>query len=330
MVKNQFNKEKNELYELFQLFLKSKQIEKAIELIQPENCAIAFEIGLFYGQHDSIEVALRIFDRLTQICPRDALFWLNKGVALVRLGREWDAMQCFIQATQKNPALSGAWCEIGSLFVRWEEYRKAIKSFEKAHDVPPCYAKNWWCKGFEFLMKRRYKTALKYFDEALHIDPTLEDGFIEKGIALTRLQRIPEALLCFKDALKLNQNARTFHYMGIAYLKAGIHDKALRSFNAALHLNDKLPEIWVGKAIAAERLNFIRDAHQCLDKALELKQDYDLAWFNKAVLLDRQGKKAAAAESFEHALDINPILLKPTPMRWNIPNENNWSKEGTD
>jgi len=170
----------NKLYEGFHFFLESKQIESAIRLIKPENYEAAFELGIFYGQHGSPEVALKIFDRLTQIRPTDALVWLNKGVELVNLRYDWDAMKCFLQATQGNPDLASAWCEIGCLLVRWEEYRKAMKSFKKALEVPPCYARIWWSKGAELILKKRYKMALKYLDEALRIDSQFEDGFIDR------------------------------------------------------------------------------------------------------------------------------------------------------
>lgn len=316
-------KDVNKLYEGFHFFVESKQVENAIGLIKPDNCDSAFDLGIFYGQHGAKEVALKIFDRLTQIRPTDALVWLNKGVALVNSGYDWDAMQCFIQATQLDPELSGAWCEIGSLLVRWEEYRKALKFFKNVPEVPPCYAKIWWSKGAELIIKKRYKTALKYLNEALRIDPNFEDGFIEKGIALARLQQIPEALTCFKHASKSKQNVRAFHYLGIAYLKAGSYETALKNFKAALKIDATIPESWVGRAIAAERLDLVEEAHQCLEKALELRQDYDLAWFNKALLFDRQGKQDMAAESFDQALEINPNLLKQNPTRWSIPNANN-------
>jgi len=89
-----FRKKERKLYELFQFFLKEKQLEKAIELIDPRNYDTAFKLGIFYGQQGSNEIAIKIFDQLNKIRP-NGLLLLNKGVALVNLGDEYQAMRCF-------------------------------------------------------------------------------------------------------------------------------------------------------------------------------------------------------------------------------------------
>jgi tetratricopeptide (TPR) repeat protein len=165
--------------------------------------------------------------------------------------------------------------------------------------------------------------ALKYLNKALEIDCTLDEAWVDMGIVSTQLEKIPEAITCFKKALECNSKCvRALHYLGLAYLKSGDNETALQQFDETLRVDDTLPETWLGKAIATERLHLIEEATQCIRKALELRPDYDLGWYNQSLLLNRQGRTMEALESFNQALELNPNLFKQSPMRWTIPNEN--------
>jgi len=48
------------------------------------------------------------------------------------------------------------------------------------------------------------------------------------------------------------------------------------------------------------------EAIKCYDKAIEIKPDYALAWYNKGYTLRRQGKSEEVLKCYDRAIKIKP------------------------
>ncbi len=53
--------------------------------------------------------ALEAFDQAAGLKPDNALAWCGKGIALVRLGRLWEALEAFDKAINLDPERPGVW-----------------------------------------------------------------------------------------------------------------------------------------------------------------------------------------------------------------------------
>lgn len=99
------------------------------------------------------------------------------------------------------------------------------------------------------------------------------------------------------------QSAELHHALGMEALRAGRAPDALREFDAAIGVDDRYPEAWLGKALVLERaFGKDADAEKAYRRALELNPGFPEAWNNLGQLLARSGRADEALRAFDAAL----------------------------
>jgi len=96
--------------------------------------------------------------------------WFNRGVALEKMGKSEQAIECFDKALEQNP--NDSWA--------------------------------WFNKGVSLHRLGSLGEALYCYDKAMTYNPNDPDLLSNKGIALRTLGRTDEALECYKKALSIN------------------------------------------------------------------------------------------------------------------------------
>jgi putative nucleotidyltransferase with HDIG domain len=92
------------------------------------------------------EEALEVFVKAIELDPRNAASWRSKGVALGRLGRDEEALKAFVKAVELDPANAEAWRNRGTALVRLGRDKEALQDFLKAIELNPEYATTWVSK----------------------------------------------------------------------------------------------------------------------------------------------------------------------------------------
>jgi len=99
------------------------------------------------------------------------------------------------------------------------------------------------------------------------------------------------------------QNAEIHNALGMEALRAGRAPDALREFDAAIELDGRYPEPWLGKGLVMERA-FGKDAEaeKAYRRAIELNPAFPEAWTDLGQLLARTGRPDEALQAFDAAL----------------------------
>ncbi len=133
----------------------------------------------------------------------DFMAWYNKGLALAKLGKYEEAIECFDKAIELNPNFAPAWNNKGVALAKLGKYEEAIKCYDKALEIDPNYYYAWNNKGVALAKLGRYEEAIKCYEKAIQINPNYVDAWYNLGLALSKLGRYEEAIKCFDKVLKL-------------------------------------------------------------------------------------------------------------------------------
>ena len=150
--------------------------------------------------------AITCYDEAIRINPGDALVWTNKGVALGSLGRYKEEITCYDEAIRINPGYAKAWTNKGVALDNLGRYKEAITCYDEAIRINPGDALAWCGKGIVLCKIGRYKESITCYDEAIRINPGDAEAWFGKGVALGSLGRYKEALKCAEEAIRLNPN----------------------------------------------------------------------------------------------------------------------------
>ncbi|MBI4999947.1 MAG: tetratricopeptide repeat protein [Euryarchaeota archaeon] len=185
--------------------------------------------------------------------PKTGDTWFNRGVALEKMGKSDEAVECFDKALQENP--NDAWA--------------------------------WFNKGTSLHRLGMMGEALRCYDKALSILPDDPDVLSNKGIALRSIGRTEEAIECYLSALKINpRDAGIWSNLGVTYRVLGRLKDALDSYTKALSINPNDVGIWLNKAAALQAEGKAEDALRCYEEVLHLDPRNAVALRNKKVVMN--------------------------------------------
>ncbi|MBA3045296.1 MAG: tetratricopeptide repeat protein [Candidatus Thermoplasmatota archaeon] len=180
--------------------------------------------------------------------------WFNRGVALEKMGKSEQAIECFDKALEQNP--NDSWA--------------------------------WFNKGVSLHRLGLLGEALYCYDKAMTYNPNDPDLLSNKGIALRTLGRTDEALECYKKALNINPgDSGIWSNMGVTYRVMGMNDAALDAYNRALKIDPYDVGVWLNKAAALQSQGKFDEAIQCYEEVLRINPYHPVALRNKEFAMSR-------------------------------------------
>lgn len=219
--------------------------------------------------------ALRILEKLSEICPDDVGPYVKRAEILVSRGRTKEAQDVLDMAEKA--------CDKGSL-----------------KQILVCKAKLYESVG-------DLQTCVATLRKAADLDPKDDGTWYSLGRVFSDLGNHREAIACLKRVLEISPDSPSiWSSLGTAYYSLGMYDDAVKAYERAIQ-GDPTNEVrWYNKGNALLELGRFSDAVLCFDKVLEHDLNWIEAWNNRGVALERAGLLQDAEESFLHALNIKP------------------------
>jgi tetratricopeptide (TPR) repeat protein len=180
--------------------------------------------------------------------------WFNRGVALEKMGKSEQAIECFDSALDENP--NDSWA--------------------------------WFNKGVSLHRLGLLGEALYCYDKALSLSPNDPDIMSNKGILLRTLGKTDEALACYRKALEINpRDAGIWSNLGVTYRVLGMTKEALESYDQALQIDKYDVGVWLNKAAALQSEGRFDEAIQCYEEVLKINPYHPVALRNKEFAMGR-------------------------------------------
>jgi tetratricopeptide (TPR) repeat protein len=215
----------------------------------------------------------------------------------------------------KRPANARAQCYIGDVLAAKGDFAEALSHYDAAiqSDLPAKTGGGRSILG-DILVNSgnvlralgRESEAVIRYEAALHVNPDLAPAHFNLGCIHLQADRLPEAVDQFSQALKIDPNYGAAHTsMGSAMLLEGRTTEALVHYETALRL-DPSAKAHQNLGVALLYARQLPAAVAQLEQAVRLEPNLAKAQEFLGEALLAQGRRAEAAEHYQHALQIEP------------------------
>ena len=258
-------------------------------ILQPRLAQSHYHLGQVFAKQEQWEKAIASYRQALQIEARSEVY-LSLAAALVRNGKNVEAIECYHHAIEQQPNLGQAHHDLGDLLQKQGRLEEAISAYEKAIEFEP---------GFSW-------------------------SYNNLGDTLRDLERWEEASTAYQNAIELNPNFAWSHYnLGDVLVNLKRWDEASSTYLTAISLQNDLPAInqKLSEALWWKFKSARQDIINVCDRAI--KEDPDnLKSYYKALSIDpqnenlylalgdrlvQQNKVSGAIAIYQAALQYHPV-----------------------
>ena len=239
----------------------------------------------------------------------------NKGLSLLSLGQEEEAVSCFLEALRMNPDDEEAHNNLGDVYKAQGKLDEAIREYQEALRIDPDrdtahrhLAEAYQAQGKLDEAVREHQSVLKHWTDYSWAHINMGDVYRTQG-------KLDEAVREYREALRIDPNYGTAHsQMGDAYKAQGKLDEAIREYQEALrtdpddsggHGHRHLAEAYQAQGKLDEA---VREYREALKRSEALKVPLDCADLHQTIgeLCQAQGKLDEAIREYREALKGDP------------------------
>ncbi|HLL74878.1 MAG TPA: tetratricopeptide repeat protein [Pyrinomonadaceae bacterium] len=162
-------------------------------------------------------------------------------------------------------------------------------------------------KGQDAHAKGDLATALEFYEQAIKLRPDFPEAEFQRGSALVSLNRLPEAEKALRRAAELKKDWPLPHAaLGFLLLRAGRDGDAEPHLRRAVELDAKNTQTLAALAQLRATAGAFDEARKLITRATANEDATAAHWALRGRIERGSNDRAAAAESFERALKLDP------------------------
>ncbi len=228
-----------------------------------------------------------------------------------------------VLAACKGQATNGAGLESGRAHLEAGEYAAAITDLKAAVEADPGSGEAHLLLGQAYNQTGDLAKAKQEFSTVIALDPDNAAAHHNLGVTYFQMGDLNTALSEFQTALQLDPDADTHYQLGAIYLNSAfsaddpsappdqqIIDQAVAEFEAALELEEDMPQALIGMANVYLLRADYASAITALHKAIEQVPDSPEAYYALGGALAQSGDVEEACQTYTHFLSLD------SPQEW--------------
>lgn len=252
-------------------------------------------------------LALTHYERFAALRPSHASAHLNKGFALLRLGRLAEAEAAMRQADRLDPNDAEAAYFLAQVLLQQGQALQALEMRRQAVARKPSFVHGWLALAESLEQAERHLEALDAHRVASRLDAQCVPAWLGLARCALREKDPAGALQALEQALKVQPSAPHAWGMRADALRAmGRHDEALQAAARALELDGADPRLLQTRGECWLAVHQYREAEADLRAALSIAPDQPDALAALGTALSAQGQHEAALEVFARSFKLNP------------------------
>jgi predicted O-linked N-acetylglucosamine transferase (SPINDLY family) len=275
-------------------------LERAVSL-RPGHPALTYNLGNALLRVGREPEALGCFDAVLASEPTRASAHNNRGSALKRLGRLDEARAAFQRAVELDPAHATARTNLGVLLADAGEWDDATRVLAEAVALEP---RNLEARGElagVLVEAGQFERAFAEFEQALALDPRNRNLWYNLGLALLRFGDVPRAVAVLAEARRhAPDDPQVLTSLAQALLLQGDAPGALAQLATARTLDELPPEalaVEVAAQLQCADWTRLDEARAALRRATA-DAPGDTPPLVYALVLDEPATQRAAAERY--------------------------------
>lgn len=285
--------------------------------------------GICYIRTDQPEKALDDFDAVNTYAawtlPSYPEIFSNRGIALLMLGRDQDALESFQRSIwlwnaggnqpwnvfpwhrgQMYRGAAGAYEGLGQAYHRLGQDAAAFEAYNQAILIDPTDPSAFAGRADILTSLRRFDAAITDYDRAIQLNPSQSRAHAGRGIVNYLLGRDEAAIADFDRAIAVDSNfARAYSYRGAAHSRRGQNKAALADYNAVVRLMPENAGAYKDRGGVYYRLGRYDSALRDLDEAIRLDPKKSAAYQNRGAVRNALGHYERAIQDLDEAIKLD-------------------------
>ncbi len=215
---------------------------------------------------------------LILLAPPEAEGAYRKGVELFSQNRAAEAIPYFAEAARLQPETALYWKALGAAHAKIEDYHGSIDPFRRACELDPRLPDACYYLGRAYYAADLYEKALEPLRVALRHDPVKGRVEAALGQCYEALMQPEDAERWFRSAVRRRDEGRQMAHLAYARFltRQGRAAEAVPVAEAAQQ--PETPEARFELAFALSQCDRLEEALRVVERALELRPDYEEAF----------------------------------------------------
>mmetsp|Transcript_9445 Transcript_9445/g.14159 ORF Transcript_9445/g.14159 Transcript_9445/m.14159 type:complete len:856 (-) Transcript_9445:184-2751(-) len=300
------------------------KFEQRKRLLNEKRSGLESKARLFTAANDH-KAALELWEELLLLNPLNPEVLNQKGMCLMRIGRNQEALKVYEKAISINPKHWGAHNNKGVVLKEMGYLRSAIQAYHRAMEYTPDkaivkhnIAMALTNLGTELKIAGHEQAALKHYREAIVYDSEFAPAHFDIGVILSNMGLYREAFKAYHKALESNPgNMQALCNIGVLYKNLNNVNLAIKYYERALQIDPNFEIARSNAAIAytdmgtrQKNAGNIQVGMKWYKKALVMNPKYSDAWYNLGVAHAALGQSKEAIVNYEIATTFNPRCVE--------------------
>jgi tetratricopeptide (TPR) repeat protein len=166
--------------------------------------------------------------------------------------------------------------EKGITLMSLRRYNEAIEYFNKAIEMRPNYAEAYNLKANAYIQNGQFNEAIALLDYAINLKPNYRDAYLNKGTALFSLKKIEDSIIQYKKVIEIDPNCHEAYFnLGSCFMMLPNKKKeAIKCFSKAIELKNDYPSAYYNRACAYCAEDDIENCIKDLEKVVKLDSNF--------------------------------------------------------
>jgi len=203
--------------------------QKEIQKSREKDPQYQYNLGLFYLNNNSLDEAIKYFDKTISLNPRHYLALSARALAYSMKGNFQESLISFQKCLEINPKFAEAHNYLGTVYQEMGFIDKAEEEFKKAISDENYTSRElpYYNLARLYFTQDKLEEALDCVQKSIQISNRLAMSHNLKGLVLEKLNRVAEAIASYEQAVKIVPDDINFNFnLAVACFKNGEFNKA--------------------------------------------------------------------------------------------------------
>ncbi|MFT7612292.1 MAG: tetratricopeptide (TPR) repeat protein [Parvicellaceae bacterium] len=282
------------------------------ESLAPNHDEIFLTRASLYSQEHKHNDAIKNFLKAIDLCSNEEIddLYLDLAFEYENIEKYDLAVIALKKALKLNPENEGALYEIGYCFDQDERMEACVEFCLTFLDDNPYSFTAWYILGNTYSKMDQFEEAIASYDYCIIIKDSFSSAYFNSANCYGQMEDYTTAIsLYFKTFEHESEQAITHNYIAECYEKLDDKENALKHYDLAIALDDKLGDAWLGKAIVKDTLGLTAESVQLLKVATEIDEKNHEYWYVLGEAYEKLEKYESAKDCYEIVISLEPTSI---------------------